>query len=239
MSAGLVTPSAAPRVSTTLAIASVTEVVYSHLRLTILRGMAPGQPLRLNNLAAELGVSTTPVRMALERLAADGLVLQEGRRGATVAPLSLSDFEDIYAVRRCLEGAAARLGSSQITDAEAEVVNSLRQRLDQIGTSPNPEVDMYLDVEWAIHEVCYGACGHSRMLKEIQAFRRQAERYFRLALAEGMNLLDDLQRQRDFCQACLERDPGMAETVATELLDWTVERVAPILTQSGAVGDFA
>jgi DNA-binding GntR family transcriptional regulator len=197
--------------------------------------MPPGLPLRLTTLAAELGVSTTPVRMALERLTADGLVIQDGRRGATIAPLSWADFQDIYAVRRCLEGAAAGLGAARMGQAERETMLELRQQLDQIGAVQGPELDRYLEVEWEMHEVCYGACHHERMLREIRSFRHQAERYFRLALAEGMNLLDDLQQQHDFCQACVAGDAEEAERMAVKLLDWTVERVAPVLAHSGAM----
>ncbi|HUY08295.1 MAG TPA: GntR family transcriptional regulator [Candidatus Dormibacteraeota bacterium] len=219
----------------TLSIASVTEVVYDHLRGRILRGLAPGQPLRLNILAAELGVSTTPVRMALERLASDGLVIQAGRRGATVAPLSVADFQDIYAVRRCLEGAAARLGAALMTNAEREEMRQLSRRLQEIVQSTPPDLDQYLESEWQLHEVCYTACHYERMLAEIRSFRRQAERYFRLALAEGMNVLEDMDQQRDFCTACVSGDGGAAERVAIALLNWTVERVAPILANSRAM----
>lgn len=217
---------------TALAITSVTEVVYAHLRQQVLAGMSPGTPLRLSALAADLGVSTTPVRMALERLAGDGLVRQAGRRGATVAPLSLPDFEDIYTVRRSLEGAAARLGAARLGKPEDDLLTSLLHHLRRFGAARAPEVDEYLRVEWSMHQVCYEAAGHPRLLEEIRSYRRLAERYFRLALAEGMNFLDDLQHQLDFCDACLRHDPKAAECLAVQLLDWTVERVAPILTDS-------
>lgn len=235
MHAGGDLASAANGIAPALSIASVTEVVYGHLRRQILRGMAPGHPLRLNTLAGELGVSTTPVRMALERLAADGLVLQAGRRGATVAPLSLADFQDIYAVRRCLEGAAARLGAALMTDSEREAMRQLSHRIDEVVRSEHPDLDQYLEVEWKMHEVCYAACHHERMLAEIRSFRRQAERYFRLALTEGMNVLEDTDQQRIFCSVCVTGDAADAERVAIALLDWTVERVAPILATSGAM----
>ena len=212
-----------------LSIASVTELVYRRLHGQILAQMGPGQPLRLNDIAAELGVSTTPVRMAIERLAADGLVVQAGRKGASVAPLSLPDFRDIYAVRRGLEGVAARLGAPQLTDAAIGQMRFQLDELNRIAQAPNPEVDTYLQVEWEMHEICYRAPGHIRLLKEIQAYRRQAERYFRLLLLENVNLLDDLEQQRDFCEACGQRDPNRSEGSAQLLLDWTVERVAPLI----------
>jgi DNA-binding GntR family transcriptional regulator len=119
--------------------------------------------------------------------------------------------------------------------AERETMLELRRQLDQIGSTQGPELDRYLDVEWQMHEVCYGACQHERMLREIRSFRHQAERYFRLALVEGMNLRDDLQQQHDFCQACVAGDAKEAERMAVKLLDWTVERVAPVLAESGAM----
>lgn len=218
-----------------LPLTSVTEVVYEHLRKRIVRGMRPGQPLRLNALAAELGVSTTPVRMALERLAADGLVLQTGRRGAAVSPLSLTDFEDIYAVRRCLEGAAARLGTERLDDPGRDAMRVQGSLLDRLAAAPEPDLDRYLDLEWRMHEICYEAGALPRMIHEIRSFRRQAERYFRLALSEGMNFLEDLEHQREFLAACLSGDAREAERVATALLDWTVDRVAPLLASSRAL----
>jgi len=218
-----------------LSITSVTEVVYEHLRRQILRGMDPGQALRLNTLAAELGVSTTPVRMALERLSADGLVLQEGRRGATVAPLSLDDFQDIYAVRRCLEGAAARLGTERMGESERLRMREVASALDGVVGSKLVDLDQYLEAEWEMHDLCYQASRHKLMLAEIRSFRRRAERYFRLAMAGGMTVLEDLDRQRAFCDACVEGDGVGAEARAVSLLDWTVERVVPILRDSRAI----
>jgi DNA-binding GntR family transcriptional regulator len=80
-----------------------------------------------------------------------------------------------------------------------------------------------------MHETCYRAAGHPRLLQEIRSYRRQTERYFRLALAEGINARDDFQHQLAFFEACADRDATSAERVARELLDWTVERVVALL----------
>ena len=68
-----------------------------------------------------------------------------------------------------------------------------------------------------MYEVCRAACHHERMLAEVSSFRRQAERCFRLALTGGSG------------------DADNAEPVGLALLDWTGERVAPILATSGAM----
>jgi DNA-binding GntR family transcriptional regulator len=83
--------------------------VYDILRDEILRGdIAAGSWLREGTVAANLGVSRTPVREALQRLHADGLVDLIPRRGAQVIRLSGADVEASYDVRILLEGEAAR-----------------------------------------------------------------------------------------------------------------------------------
>ncbi|HEY6538563.1 MAG TPA: GntR family transcriptional regulator [Candidatus Dormibacteraeota bacterium] len=207
----------------------MTDLVYGRLRAMILRGMAPGTPLRLNELASELGVSTTPIRVAVERLRSEGLVVHRRGKGSSVAPLSVADLEDIYAVRNGLEGVAARLGAPRLSDDEIGVMRHCAERLGQLDHSASRDRKTYLAVEWAMHEVCYGAAGYPRLLQEIRSYRHQTERYFRLALAEGINARDDLQHQIAFFEACAGRDPAGAEARARDLLEWTVERVAALL----------
>jgi DNA-binding GntR family transcriptional regulator len=82
--------------------------VYATLREYLRAGRIPhGQPLQEAVLAAQLGVSRTPVREALARLASEGLVVAEGR-SFTVPNLSLSDVEEIYALRFLIEPEALR-----------------------------------------------------------------------------------------------------------------------------------
>jgi DNA-binding GntR family transcriptional regulator len=82
--------------------------VYSTLREYLRAGRIPhGQPLQEAVVAAQLGVSRTPVREALARLASEGLVVAEGR-SFTVPSLSMADIEEIYALRFLLEPEALR-----------------------------------------------------------------------------------------------------------------------------------
>jgi len=87
---------------------SLSDRVYATLRDYLRAGRVPlGQPLAEAALAAQLGVSRTPVREALARLAADGLLVSDGR-SFTVPVLSDGDVEDIYALRFLLEPEALR-----------------------------------------------------------------------------------------------------------------------------------
>lgn len=82
--------------------------VYEMLRNNIRNGkILPGQPLQEVPLAAQLGVSRTPVREALARLANEGLVVSDGRSNA-VPSLTLADIDDIYEIRSLIEPEALR-----------------------------------------------------------------------------------------------------------------------------------
>jgi DNA-binding GntR family transcriptional regulator len=90
--------------------------VYQALRSGIREGkIPPGRPLQEVQLAAQLGVSRTPVREALARLANEGLVASDGR-SFTVPSLALSDIEDIYELRLLIEPAALRHVARRASD---------------------------------------------------------------------------------------------------------------------------
>jgi len=84
-------------------VRSAEQEVYEALRREITRGLAPGTPLRLAQLADRFKISTMPVRSAIAHLEADGLVAQRPRRGAIVTDLTVDDFTDLYTIRRALE----------------------------------------------------------------------------------------------------------------------------------------
>src|SRR3972149_3507969 len=107
--------------------------VYATLRGSLRAGRIPtGQPLQEAPLASQLGVSRTPVREALARLASEGLVVAEGR-SFTVPSLSDGDIEDIYALRFLLEPQALRLLAGARPARKA--LAPLRKTLEDMGAA--------------------------------------------------------------------------------------------------------
>lgn len=92
------------------------EQVYHALRTLLRSGQIPhGQPLQEVQLAERLGVSRTPVRQAMTRLASEGLLASDGR-SFVVPKLTLRDVDDIYEVRFLIEPAAIRSVAAFTTD---------------------------------------------------------------------------------------------------------------------------
>lgn len=113
-------------IKTTLA-----EQAYQELRSRIVTGRLPGgQRLLPNELAADLGISPTPVKEACLRLEADGLVVTSSRRGMVVRSFNEEDVEELYAARVLIEKGAidAAFNAGRIDDAlEQKLKESLEK----------------------------------------------------------------------------------------------------------------
>lgn len=99
---------------------------YERLLAAIDSGdLPPGARLRESQLAERFGISRTPVREALRRLEAQGLVTHEPHRGVVVAELDYDQLGELYAVREVLEATAARLAARHASPEEVEVLREM------------------------------------------------------------------------------------------------------------------
>ncbi|SNQ46086.1 conserved hypothetical protein [Frankia canadensis] len=136
---------------------TVHERVRASLRLAIVRGQfLPGQRLHQNQLAGALQVSVTPVREALRDLSADGLVLFDANRGATVASLGLDDFLEIRRLFETLEPLNVRLAAERVTDGELEALYKAQAEIES-----NP--DDYLVLNRGFHDRLTAAARSARL----------------------------------------------------------------------------
>jgi DNA-binding GntR family transcriptional regulator len=208
------------------------EYVYDALRLLIVRGvLEPGKPLPLAEVAADLSVSTMPVRSALSMLAAEGLVRQLPRRGgAIVAPIEFEDFEEIQAIRSGIEAFAAQLGAKRIDGAGLADMRRLLSLLQ--APAAERDADTFLDLVSGLHNVCYRAARRPRLLSLIEDHQRRAERYIRIAVEQtGPGFDPHLQFQERFLGACEAHDGAAAAAVVREALTWTLAQVRPAIGQ--------
>jgi DNA-binding GntR family transcriptional regulator len=153
-------------VATLLPRANLNEQVYETLRRRILaREHGPGEKLSLHELAAELGVSRSPVHHALTRLVSEGMLTVKARRGYFVTPVTRRALLEGYDVRLALESHAAEVAVDTASD---EQIAGLRARLDSTADAISHE-------EWdtanaAFHETQVDLAGNellSRFYREL------------------------------------------------------------------------
>jgi DNA-binding GntR family transcriptional regulator len=143
--------------------------VYATLRAYLRAGRIPaGQPLQEAALATQLGVSRTPVREALARLASDGLVAAEGRSFILPA-LSVEDIEDIYALRFLLEPEALRLvGASK---PERKRLAPMRKALEDMAAAHEAgDGAAFMDANYRFRDAWTALVPNKRLVRAIQLY---------------------------------------------------------------------
>jgi DNA-binding GntR family transcriptional regulator len=108
----------------------LSDEVAGHLRSQIMSGrMRPGERIRLEEVAEQLGVSITPVREALLTLRGEGMVELEPRRGYVVAPMSRQDILDVFTLQGDIAGELAARVAAKITTGELTELSALDRKL--------------------------------------------------------------------------------------------------------------
>jgi DNA-binding GntR family transcriptional regulator len=147
---------------------------YEYIRKRILSGeFRPGQALMAKALAAELGVSPTPVRDALRQLEADGLVTIRARLGASVNRMNLKEFQDLCELRLILETHTAELAAMRRTDSDLhsikqalEGMKRVTERFKTVADEPSLQVELeHADVQF--HLAIMVAARNDLIRKEI------------------------------------------------------------------------
>jgi DNA-binding GntR family transcriptional regulator len=141
---------------------------YAQVRAAIVENRyPPGQRLVEQRIAAELGLSRTPVREALRRLEAEGLVVSERNRGAVVRPVSSTEVFDLYGLRIQLESYAVEVATERATEAElgglmaaADAFGDVRASVDTDGVEG---VRGLHDANREFHDSLLAAAHHHRL----------------------------------------------------------------------------
>lgn len=137
--------------------------VYAAIRDAILsRRFPPGMRLNVDELAAQLGVSLTPVRSAIQLLAAEGMVDVHSRSGTYVATLSRRDLAETFDIRRALECLAAEEGAAGLTNEQIE--NALRQlAILKRPIKSDAQRKAHEQANWDLHQIIIEASGNKRL----------------------------------------------------------------------------
>ncbi|WP_198347995.1 GntR family transcriptional regulator [Plantactinospora sp. KBS50] len=128
----------------------------SYVRELILTGqLQPGEFIRMDRIARDLRISTTPVREGLLALRGEGFVQLEQRRGFTVAPLSPSDIQDVFAAQAVLAGELAARAAQRISAEQTNELQRLQQTLvDAVEQGQTARVEaLNHDFHWMINHI--------------------------------------------------------------------------------------
>jgi DNA-binding GntR family transcriptional regulator len=187
---------------------------YRELRQSILEmELQPGEVIAEVETASRLGVSRTPLREALARLLADGLLVQEGARGVAVAPISSKDLRELTELREALDVQAARLAAQRrdprIFETLAEQFASLSERLpgpDGLSADMSDSYALAANLDSAIDD----AAGNPALTSSVHRVRLRLARMRRLAQDRPDRLAAAAGEHRAIAESIAWGDPEMA-----------------------------
>jgi DNA-binding GntR family transcriptional regulator len=176
------------------------DVAYSSIRQGLAAGRwAPGSHLRESELAAELGISRTPVREALRKLASEQLVSFEPHLGVRVPGWSDHDIEEIFALRVELESYAAGQAARHASPAHVAELRELAGGIERAAFGgPEPDYVRITELNNRFHGLIVAAAGNQRLISlvvtlvEIPLVVRTFARFNRTELARSVSHHFDL-----------------------------------------------
>ena len=200
------------------------EAALAELQDSILSGELPaGSPLRLEELAARLGMSISPVREAVRRLESLGLAVHVPHRGARVSELALDDLHDTYEVRLVLEPLAVGRAAERFTAGDAAAA---RTRLGEYADAHDRgDLRAARDAHAGFHFTLYRASGSEWLLRLIRPAWENCERYRTISL-QGRSAAEVEREHLRILDACVRHDPERAAAELTRHLSATANLVA-------------
>jgi DNA-binding GntR family transcriptional regulator len=209
--------------------ATTTEVAVGILREMILSAeLRGGEPLRQDLLAKRLGISRTPLREALNRLATEGLVRMDPHRGAVVVRPSAEELREVYEVRVILETEAARQAVCACTDQD---VADLLVILESQRASEDPL--SFAKSNAKFHDRVYAIANKRTLSELITGLRNRSEVYIRLLAEMPVSVSRARDEHAAIVAALAARDEEAVVHAVAGHLASTVNAVSKIIETPG------
>lgn len=200
----------------TLEFSRIGDLAYQAIRDAILSGeFSQGTRLNQDDLARRLGVSRAPIRDALNRLEAEGLVKTLSRAGGVVvAETNEQEMVDIYELRAILDTASTRLACERMSDDDLRRLQEAVEKTEQVTKAADLNAIVQAHAEF--HSLIYAVCGNAELTRVARNLWDRSYRFRVLALSNEENARRGLAQHKAILAALKARDPVQAAVAAEE-----------------------
>lgn len=188
--------------------------VYRELSHAIMTGQfAPGETLTIRSLADALGTSVMPVREALQKLAAEGVLEPLPNRSLRVQTASRTSVHELYQIRKSLEGMATRMAAKKLSDDDLEALAGYIAKMESC--TKEEDADAFLIANQAFHFHIYAAADSHHLMPMIRSlwlkFGPLISRPFRQHRISDKQLVAGQKHHKNILAALRKRDGVKAE----------------------------
>ena len=196
---------------------SLADQVYQVLEMDILSGKyARGEIFTENKLCEALGVSRTPIREALRRLEQENLIKESGK-GSVVLGITEKDLEDIFTIRRQIEGFAAKMAAENATSAQiAELKDALELQEFYLSKHNSEEIK---SMDNRFHETLYAISGSVTFYNILLSLHKKIQKYRSASIRLSSRAKESVEEHRKIYEAVEKQDGESAMRYALEHVD--------------------
>ena len=214
---------------------SLTETAYSSVREQILLGhLRPGAEFSELELAEQLSMSKTPVREALGRMVAEGLVEAFPRRGYRVTPVTVKDINDLFAIRAMAEGAAAAMAAPNLTAEDLSHLEVLANA--HYDPAKGPTIHSFVKANHDFHMAIAQGSGNPRLVAMVSTHLDECARLFYLGARSRDVNPETNNDHRRIVEELWFRDGEKARAAVVEHSEHTRQGVLKALISSDVSG---
>lgn len=196
---------------------SLAEQVYDRIEHDILTGKyAQGEVISEKRLSEELGVSRTPIREAMSRLAHEKLI-KDSTNGTIVVGVTENDVRDLMAVKTRIETLAVRRAAEYITDEE---IKELKDNVEQQEFfAQKKDAEKVRDLDTQFHDVIYQASRSITFETILIPIHHKMLKFRKFSLEKENRIYDSVAEHRALYEAIADRDADRAETLVSIHID--------------------
>jgi DNA-binding GntR family transcriptional regulator len=234
LEATVLVESLSPRnVSVPLQAVTKAKAVYVETRSRILKGtLAPGLAVNQEALAADLGVSITPLREALRRLEMEGLIRLEAHRTIVITPLTSQELNEIYVIRMELDPLAAGLAAANASESQLEVIGQLARQ------AAVCDPVLQLERNRGFHRAVYASSQNGALISILDQLWDRTDRYRLILIREELVEGPTSRREHiDIADAIATRKAEPAARLMRAHIERSHTRISDIVKAWAANGD--
>ena len=189
----------------------LTDKAYQLIRHKIITlELPPLSAIDEQALMEDLHVGRTPIREALQRLVAEGLVISAPRRGMYVAEIGITDLQKIFEMRMILEGFCARLAAQRISLEQLGEIQAVIQDLEQ---TPNGDGKSLMELDERFHHLVYLAADNEFLADTLGRLHALSHRIWHLVLDRIGDVRGAMEQHVAIASALQEGDGAQAEAL--------------------------
>lgn len=195
----------------------VPQVIYESVRKAIVDGVyQPGESIRQESLAKKFAVSRVPIREALSRLEADGLIVLRPRRGYLIKELDESEIAEIFELRAVMEEHAAHVATKVRTPQDIKEVQALLVRMEAMSKGSLADAPQWVDVNREFHNRIFASSGRKHLCQAINNYRAWVDGYIRVEIGMTGKLSEAHRDHRQIVTAFKNGDADLCARLSRE-----------------------